>query len=130
MIEGKPVEVLSEEVEIGSMPKENYSVTEEHDMLVGVYTVITEDLESEGLARDIVRRIQALRKEADFDIDDHIIVYYTGDPDAEEVFNDEGEYIMAETLTDELHNEEPPKGSTTQHYDIDGLEVRLGVVKK
>ncbi|MCW4014714.1 MAG: DUF5915 domain-containing protein, partial [Candidatus Bathyarchaeota archaeon] len=82
------------------------------------------------LARDIVRRIQALRKEADFDIDDHIIVYYTGDPDAEEVFNDESEYIMAETLTDELHNMEAPEGATAQHYDIDGLEVKLGVVKK
>lgn len=130
MVEGKPVEVLSEEVEIGSEPKENYSVTEEHDMLVGVNTVITDDLESEGLARDIVRRIQALRKEADFDIDDHIIVYYMGDPDAEEVFSDESEYIMAETLSDELHKGEAPENATTQHYDIDGLEVKLGVVKK
>jgi isoleucyl-tRNA synthetase len=129
-VDGKTVELLSEEVELRSVPKEDYSVVEEHDMLVGVHTVITEDLESEGLARDLVRRIQALRKEADFEIDDHIIVYYAGSSEVEDVFNDEAEYIMTETLSDELVNGVAPAEAQVQDYEIDGLRVKLGVIRK
>ncbi len=130
IVEGTPVEVLSEEVEFNSVPVGDYSVVEEQDMLVGVHTVLTEDLESEGLARDIVRRIQALRKEADFDIDDHIITYYDASPEIEAVFNDEAEYIMAETLCDELVNGKAPKDAKVQDFEIDGLQLRLGLIKK
>jgi len=58
-IDGALIEVLPDEVELRSIPHEGYSVVEEPGMMVGVNTVITEDLESEGLARDVVRRIQA-----------------------------------------------------------------------
>jgi isoleucyl-tRNA synthetase len=97
---------------------------------VGVYTVLSEGLESEGLARDLVRRIQALRKEADFEIDDEIVTYYVGDEAVEEVFVDEEAYIMAETLSVELVGDEAPRGAAAKEYEIDGLSVRLGLVKK
>jgi isoleucyl-tRNA synthetase len=126
----KPVMILSDEVELRSVSIDNYSVVEEQDMLVGVFTVITEDLESEGLARDLVRRIQALRKDADFEINDRIVVYYMGSPEVEEVFKIEAEYIMAETLSGELINNKVPAEATAQDYEIDGLEVRLGIIKK
>jgi isoleucyl-tRNA synthetase len=129
VIDGKVVEVLSDEVELRTVSKENYSVVEENDIIIGVHTLITEDLESEGLARDLVRRIQALRKEADFDIDDNITVYYLGSSEVEEVFNDEAQYIMTETLSDELVNSEAPTLAIVQDYVINGLNVRIGVVK-
>lgn len=129
MIEDKQIDVLSEEVELKAVAKEHYSVAEEQDMLIGVYTLLTEELESEGLARDIVRRIQSLRKEADFDIDDHIMVYYMGSQEIEEVFKDEADYIMEETLSDELINAASPNNATVRDYEIDNLEIRLGVIK-
>ena len=129
-VDEKPVEILSEEVELRSVPMEDYSVVEENNMLVGVHTVITEDLESEGLARDLVRRIQALRKEADFEIDDHIMVYYAGSSEVEDVFKDEAEYIMTETLSDDLVNGVAPAEAKVQDYEIDGLKVKLGVIRK
>jgi isoleucyl-tRNA synthetase len=130
VVDGTPIEVQREEVELRSVPKDDYSVVEENEMLVGVHTVLTDDLESEGLARDIVRRIQALRKEADFEIDDHIAVYYLGSPEIEAVFNDESEYISAETLSDELVNGKAPKEAKVQDYEIDRLMVKLGLIKK
>ncbi|MEM2127462.1 MAG: DUF5915 domain-containing protein, partial [Candidatus Bathyarchaeia archaeon] len=81
----------------------------------------------EGLARDIVRRIQALRKEASFNIDDQIEVYYTGDPRVEEAFEVEGDYIAQETLSIALIRGEPPEDSHKKDYDIDGLKMKLGV---
>ena len=130
LVSGKPVQVLPNEVDLASVPHSEYSVVDDNNMLVGVHTVISGDLESEGLARDIVRRIQALRKEADFDINDHIVTYYNGSLGVEEVFEDEAEYIMAETLSDQLVRGEAPEDSVAQDYDIDGLTVKLGVVKK
>ena len=129
-IGGSSVVVQSEEVDLVPVPKEGYSVVTEHDTIVGVYTVLTEDLESEGLARDLVRRIQALRKEADFEIDDRITLYYIGSQEIEEVFNDEADYIMAETLSDEIVNGRPPSNATIKDFDIDGLDVKLGVIKR
>ena len=106
---GSPVEILPEEVELESKPIEGYSIMEEGSLLVGVNTAISESLSSEGLARDIVRRIQSLRKEANFDINDHIETYFRGDPEVVEVFQEEADYIKAETLSDLLRREFPPK---------------------
>ena len=99
-------------------------------MLVGVYTVISETLRGEGLARDVVRRIQSLRKDADFKIDDQIRTYYTGNPEVELVFEEESEYIMVETLSDELVKGEAPEGAEVQEYEIDSLSLKLGLTKK
>ena len=119
-----------DDVELIDISKKGYTLVEESDMLVGVYTIISKDLESEGLARDLVRRIQALRKEADFDIDDLIETYYQGSIEIESVFQDESYYIKTETLSDELIKGEAPEKSIIQVYKINGLEVRIGVVKK
>ena len=129
-LNGNDIVILNDEVDLRTVPKEAYSVVQEHDTIVGDYTLLTEDLESEGLARDVVRRIQALRKEANFDIDDQIVVYYLGSQEIEDVFKEESDYIMAETLSDELVNGRPPSNAKVQDYDIDGLEVKLGVLRR
>ena len=109
------------------MPLGGYSISEEPGLLVGVSTTITEDLKKEGLARDIVRRIQALRKEADFEIDDEIETHYTGDPVLEAVFAQEKEYIAAETLSKSVVKGDPPEGTHVMEYKIEGLQLKLGL---
>jgi isoleucyl-tRNA synthetase len=88
---------------------------------------LSRELQYEGLARDIVRRIQALRKEAGFNIDDRIEVYYTGDRRVEEAFEVEGDYIAEETLSIALIKGQPPEDAWTKDFDIDGLQMRVGV---
>jgi len=122
------VEVLPEEVEVESVTLPGYSSVEEGGLLVGVRTEITEELEYEGVARDIVRRIQALRKEAGFEIDDRIETYYSGDAMVEAVFEAEGEYIAAETLSDTLSRDEPPPEAHMGEFDIEGLKLKLGLI--
>jgi isoleucyl-tRNA synthetase len=126
-LEGATVEVLPEEAEVVPVQVEGYSVVEEPGLLVGVSTEITSELEREGLARDVVRRIQALRKEADFEIDDTIETYYSGDPGVEEVFETEGEYIKAETLSVRLVKGDAPGGAHREEFDIDGKKLILGL---
>ena len=86
-------------------------------------------METEGLARDLVRRIQSLRKDANFDINDQIRTYFNGDLRIEEVFHKELDYIMIETLSDKLIKGEAPKNAKIQEYEIDGLKIRIGVEK-
>jgi isoleucyl-tRNA synthetase len=126
-LEGATVEVLPEEADILPVQVEGYSVVEEPGLLVGVSTEITSELEREGLARDVVRRIQALRKEADFEIDDTIETYYSGDPGVQEIFEAEGEYIKAETLSVRLVKGDAPGGAYREEYDIDGKKLILGL---
>jgi isoleucyl-tRNA synthetase len=124
---GSPVEVLPEEIELESKPIEGYSIMEEGGLLVGVNTAIDESLSSEGLARDIVRRIQSLRKEANFDINDHIETYYRSDPEVVEVFQEEADYIKAETLSKLLKEGVPPEGAKTGAYEMSGFQLLLGL---
>jgi isoleucyl-tRNA synthetase len=126
---GSVVVVAPEEVEVDSVSFEGYSVAEEPGLLVGIKTVITEELELEGLARDVVRRIQALRKEADFDIDDNIVTYYSGDKGIEKVFKIENEYISEETLSVKLVKGDPPKEAFEGQFDIDGFKLSLGLLR-
>jgi isoleucyl-tRNA synthetase len=126
---GDAVEVLPEEAEVTPVQVEGYSVVEEPGLLVGVNTEMTTELEREGIARDVVRRIQALRKEADFEIDDSIATYYSGDPSIEKVFETEREYIKAETLSVELTRGEAPKDAYCGEFDIDGKKLTLGLLR-
>lgn len=128
-VKDEVIEVLPHEVEVKEETLPAYSVEEEGGIMVGIDTVITEELEIEGLARDIVRRIQDLRKQADFDIDDRIETYYSGDEELTRVFQIEAEYIKEETLSASLHRGEPPVNSYEGVYDIDGLKLKLGLIR-
>ena len=127
LVDGSPVEVLPGDIEAELVPLDGYSLAEEPGLLVGVSTIITEDLKLEGLARDIVRRIQALRKEADFEIDDEIETYYSGDAVLEKVFAQENDYIAAETLSKSVMKGNPPDGAHVEEYKIEGLKLKLGL---
>ncbi|MCX6643507.1 MAG: DUF5915 domain-containing protein, partial [Candidatus Bathyarchaeota archaeon] len=78
---------------------------------------------------DIVRRIQALRKSFGFDINDHIDVYYRGDPEIIEVFTEELEYIKTETLAEVIQEGTSPSETESAYYEIGGLSVTLGLVR-
>ncbi len=80
-----------------------YAVAEEHGYLVGLVTELTADLREEGLAREIVHRLQTLRKSAGFDVADRIVVYHETGENLRPVFDKWNAYIRAETLALELH---------------------------
>ena len=129
-VDDQVIRVLPEEVEVRTRPKEGYALAEEQGMLVGVDTGITEKLKTEGLARDIVRRIQNQRKEAGFDIADQIETYYMAGSRLTEVFIAHEEYIASETLSTTIRKAEPPQGAYVADYKIEGEPLKLGLVRK
>jgi len=124
------ITLLPEEVEVRTSPKEGYTLAEEQSILVAVDTVVTEKLKEEGLARDIVRRIQNQRKDAGFDIADQIETYYSTGPKLTKVFTTHGDYIALETLSASIQKAKPPKGAHVADYKIDGESLKLGLVRQ
>ncbi|MBN2469312.1 MAG: hypothetical protein JXN59_01210, partial [Anaerolineae bacterium] len=85
------------------------------------------DLLQEGLAREIVRRVQMMRRDADFEISDHINVTYQGSEAVQAAFTAHMDYIAAETLADDVQKGSPAKGAFSQEFDIDEHELVLGI---
>ena len=86
--------------------KEGYSASSDKGVCVVLNTTLTEELILEGLAREMIRTIQSLRKDADFIVTDHIKVYYQGDYDVDKMLELYQEYIKGETLAEEIIKQE------------------------
>jgi len=129
VVDDRPVTVSPDEIRISTKPREGWLVVEEGETLVGVEKTIPEDLRVEGLARDIVRRVQDQRKKAGFNIDDRIVIYYDAGPNNLRAFSSFGRYIEVETLADALKRETPPTGSHIAEYKLAGEKLTVGLVK-
>jgi len=84
----------------------------------------------EGLAREVVRRVQDLRKKADFRIEDRITTYYKAEGKLAEAITAWADYIKAETLSEELSTADPPHGLATDKATIDGDALTLAVRRR
>jgi isoleucyl-tRNA synthetase len=131
-VEGEMVELAPIEVIVNTQPAPGLAVAADKYLTVAVDATVTPELKAEGLARELVRRIQAMRKDAGFDIADRITTTYAlaGGAEAQElaaVFEDWGEYIQAETLTTRLLMDQPKAGAYSEKHTIDGVELLLGV---
>ena len=127
---GPAVRLLPEEVEVRLRGREGYAVAEEKGLVVAVDVILTPELEREGLARDLVRRIQAMRKEADFQLSDRIVLYYASDEEINAVVAGWADYIQAETLSRELvPGTVPGDLDREESFKLEGHPVTLGVKK-
>jgi len=102
VLEDESIEILPEEVLVNSHPKPGLAVSAEGDVTVAVDTRLTDVLVYEGLARELVRRVQTLRKEADFQLEDRISTYLAGGATLEQTLDRFGDYVAAETLSLEI----------------------------
>ncbi|MBE7554449.1 MAG: isoleucine--tRNA ligase [Anaerolineales bacterium] len=126
-VDGQPLELTAEELLIQTQPAEGLAVAADKVITVGVDVVITDELASEGLARELVRRIQNMRKDAGFDIADKIAIYYQAEGAVHRVFRQWADYIKAETLAVEIDHQLIPESAFQRKEKVDGLDVMLGV---
>ena len=99
---GEDFKITSDMVLISLKQKEGYTASSNSRTCIVLDTELTKELILEGLAREFVRNVQSLRKEADFVITDHIKVYYNGTEDIDLMLNMYRDYVMSEVLGDEL----------------------------
>jgi len=125
---GSKVDLTLEDVEISSEDIPGWSVATENGITVALDVTITEDLRKEGIARDVVNRIQNLRKEMGLDVQDKIRIFVEN---KDELINSalemNKEYICTETQALELgFRDDLPDG---KKYEMDNLEVTLKIEK-
>jgi len=126
-VDGQSIELTATEILVQTEPAEGLAVATDKLATVAVDAIITPELKAEGLAREIVRRVQAMRKDAGFDISDRITTYYTATDDLRQVFLRWQEYIMAETLSTSLVAGAAPEGAYTETHKVEGENLELGV---
>ena len=96
--------------------------------MVAVDGTITPELAEEGLARELVHRIQNLRRAADFEVTDRIVTYYQAPDEISRVMTGNfADYIRQETLSKELVAGAPQDGAKSESLKVEGMEVTLGV---
>ena len=124
---GESVELAPDEIVVNTQPAEGLAVAADKLITVAIDAAITPALRLEGLAREVVRRVQAMRKDAGFDIADRITTYYAATGELAQVFTTWGEYIQAETLTTNLVPGDPPAEAYKEVHKVEGESITLGV---
>jgi len=117
------LEVTPEMVEIRVSSKEGYDAAFLNENFIVIDTTLTDSLIKEGIARELVSKVQNIRKESGLDISDRITLYYSGD--IKDVINEFESYIKDEVLA--LSIEE--KSDLDKEYDLNGKLVKLDVKK-
>jgi isoleucyl-tRNA synthetase len=126
-VEGQTLELTPEEVEVRVEAHEGFSAAADGVYLAALVTELDEALQLEGLAREFVRRVQDLRKKADFNVDDPINVSYSATERLQKAIEAHRTYIMAETIAKVLHVSEAPEGETSSVYSFDDEQLTLAV---
>jgi len=108
----------------------DYSVANDARYWVAISIELTPELIAEGVSRELVRHLQNMRRNARFDITDHITTYYqTKEAFIKQVINTFADYIKQETLSQELIDGLPPDEAYGEKHRISNREVSLAIKK-
>jgi isoleucyl-tRNA synthetase len=114
---GKSITLTSDDVEITSQDIPGWLVANANGITVALDITISDDLRKEGIARELVNRIQNIRKDSGFEVTDKIVVKMLKNPQIEEAVAVNSEYIKSETLTETLLFEDKIKNGIEIEFD-------------
>ncbi|NQV14389.1 isoleucine--tRNA ligase [bacterium] len=119
-------ELSPAELLVSSVEPEGQAVVEEAGVVVAVDTALTEELISEGIARDFIRNVQNMRKDAEFDVSDRIHVFIEADESLQAAIQEHREYIANEILAEEI-SLSPKKGIFQAEFKIAENLCKVGI---
>ena len=127
-VNGQEVTLFREDLLIESAQMEGYVSENDNGITVVLDTNLSEELLEEGFVREIISKVQTMRKEADFEVMDNIAITYEGSEKAEAVFAAHAQEIGAETLAVSVEKKAPQ--GYVKEWKINGENVALGVEKQ
>ncbi len=125
-VDGQTVEIVREDVEIVSEDIPGWTVANDGALTVALDLEITEELKNEGMAREIVKRIQAYRKSSGFEITDHIHVVLSHDDNLQKAVEAYHDYICSQVLADKLEFGAPVSG---EELDFEDFKISVDITK-
>ncbi len=129
VVEGIRLDIQPDEVEVRTEARQGLVVASEGAYLAALKTDLTPALLQEGLAREFVRRVQDLRKQADFDIADRIRLFVQASPGLASAIASQKDYLMGETLTVALVDGPIPADAPNSQAEFDGENVTFGILR-
>ena len=125
-VSGEKIELSKDDLLINPMNKPGYALEAEGNMTVVIDTNLTQELINEGISRELTSKIQTMRKEAGFEVTDHIVLGYEGEGKTVEVLlSDKSilDVVLADSLVNKIEGFE-------KDCDINGENIKLSVLKK
>lgn len=121
-LNGEAVDIAEDMVDIRINAKDGFAVAMENNVFAILDTTISQELTDEGLARELISKVQQLRKQKDFEMMDRIKIFLGADEAVSSAVTKHKDYIMKETLADELTG-----GEELKEYDLNGHKTGIDV---
>lgn len=121
------IELTEDDLLITMTQKEGYVTDGDNNVTVVLNTNLTDALREEGMVREIISKLQTMRKEAGFEVMDHIAIAYRGNEKIGAICAAHGEEITAETMADSIA--EGAVDGYSKEWDINGEKVTLSVAR-
>ena len=121
------IELQTEDLLIDAVQKEGFFTLSDNGITVALDTVLTDELIAEGFVRELISKIQTMRKEAGFNVTDHIEITISGSQTVTDIALKYKSDIAGDTLADSLNNTAPT--GFVKEWDINGETVNIGVKK-
>ena len=121
----KEYEITKDMVDIRTYSKEGFNVASNASNYIILNTELTNELIMEGIARELISKVQNLRKTKEFEIEDRITLYYNGDDEVTEAINMYEDFIKNETLSLNIE----VKFNLTTEVDLNGHMTGIDVEK-
>ena len=121
------VVLQTEDLLIETEQRDGFYTVSDRGITVAIDTTLTKELIEEGFVRELISKIQTMRKEAGFNVTDHISVTLSGSDKVAEIALNKKDDIAGDTLTDSLTAAEPD--GYVKEWDINGEKVSIGVKK-
>jgi isoleucyl-tRNA synthetase len=123
-INGSSLEITSGDVDVKRIGKDGWAIASDGELGVGVNTSVTEELKNEGLVRELIHKIQLMRKEAGFDLTDRIKISFETGQELARAINVNIDYLKTETLAVDVC-EGLEAGETKNVLNINGIETTI-----
>jgi isoleucyl-tRNA synthetase len=128
-IGAEKIRLTADDFDIVEHEKEHFAKAMVKDITLFLDTTVTPKLEAEGLARELIRRIQSMRKEMNLDVEDRIAIEIALDPRKRTALQDWKDHIKEETRSKTVSFVDKPTGVLLKKWMIDELDVDIGIRK-
>ena len=125
-LENEEIEVDSTMIDIRIDAKEGFNVGMENNEFVILNTTLNKDLVNEGIAREVVSKVQQMRKNMDLELTDRIVIKYDGNEEIKDAIREYIDYIKRETLaTDIIVSED-----VVEEFNVNDATIKIAISKK
>jgi isoleucyl-tRNA synthetase len=128
-IEGEKIELAENDVLVETTEKEGFVSVTDGGITVVIDTNLTPELIEEGFVREMISKIQTMRKEAGFEVEDRIRLFYRGNERIAGIISKNKGIISDEVLANEISEGKFPCGAYSKEWNINGEKAEFAVVR-